>query len=566
MSTAEEYKEKGNVEFRNKNYAAAIPHFTAGLELDPKNHILYSNRSACYASLQQWNEALGDANKCIELSPPGWGKGYARLGAALHGAKKYDEALKAYQKGLEADPTNDTLKERIQEVETDMKGGARANDPFGSIFGPDTFAKVQLNPKLAPYLLQPDYVQTLKLLIENPSMVQGFMQDPRISTTVIELLGINLQGRGGGEPPRAAPKPEAPKPKPAPAPEPPKDPATLAKERGNAHYKKREFTEALKCYDDAQSLDSKNAVYSLNRSSVYFELQEFDKCIAEISSTLEKIDAKELNADYVLLAKLMTRKAQVLQAQHKYPEAMESYQAALREHRNPDTLGKLNACEAEKKKWDVESYYDPELGAQAKERGNAFFKEQKFPEAVKEYTDSIKRHPKDHTVYSNRAAAYMKLGAYDDAVKDCEQCLSIEPNFLKCIVRLAHCYFWRKEYHKAAKEYERGLKIDNTNEECADGIVRTRNKIMESMQSGEVDEERIARAKNDPEIREILGDSYMQFVLREMSMDPKRADEYMADPNIAGKIQKLVQAGILSFGPQGSKKDEDEGVKGRKKR
>lgn len=54
------------------------------IELDPSNHVLYSNRSASYASIKDFNKALEDANKCVELSP-GWSKGYGRKGAALHG-------------------------------------------------------------------------------------------------------------------------------------------------------------------------------------------------------------------------------------------------------------------------------------------------------------------------------------------------------------------------------------------------------------------------------------------------------------------------------------------------
>jgi stress-induced-phosphoprotein 1 len=54
------------------------------IELDPSNHVLYSNRSACYASLRDFEKALTDANKTVELNP-GWSKGYGRKGAALHG-------------------------------------------------------------------------------------------------------------------------------------------------------------------------------------------------------------------------------------------------------------------------------------------------------------------------------------------------------------------------------------------------------------------------------------------------------------------------------------------------
>lgn len=43
-------------------------------------------------------------------------KGYSRKGAALHGLGKYDDAEKAYQKGLEIEPNNDLFKQGLEEV------------------------------------------------------------------------------------------------------------------------------------------------------------------------------------------------------------------------------------------------------------------------------------------------------------------------------------------------------------------------------------------------------------------------------------------------------------------
>lgn len=55
------------------DFKAAVEHYTKAIQHDATNHVLYSNRSAAYASLKQYGPALDDANKTIELKPD-WSK------------------------------------------------------------------------------------------------------------------------------------------------------------------------------------------------------------------------------------------------------------------------------------------------------------------------------------------------------------------------------------------------------------------------------------------------------------------------------------------------------------
>lgn len=116
---------------------------------------------------------------------------------------------------------------------------------------------------------------------------------------------------------------------------------------------------------------------------------------------------------------------------------------------------------------------DPALSLQEKEKGNEFFKKQQYPESIKCYTEAIKRNPTDHTIYSNRAASYTKLGEYPTAIKDCDEAMHLSPNFVKAYIRKGNCQFFMKEYHKCLETYEKGLKIDPENTELKEGMNKT---------------------------------------------------------------------------------------------
>ena len=73
------------------------------------------------ASLKQWDGALQDAQKCVELKPD-WAKGYSRLGGAHYGLGSFQEAIDAYKKGLDIDGSNAALQSGLKDAEVALAG------------------------------------------------------------------------------------------------------------------------------------------------------------------------------------------------------------------------------------------------------------------------------------------------------------------------------------------------------------------------------------------------------------------------------------------------------------
>jgi len=121
-SAAEQYKEKGNAEYKNGNYEKAIEFYTYATEMDPKNHIFYTNRSMCYAAMKKWDKSLRDANKSLECNKS-WEKGYYRRGVAQQAQGQLKEAVEAFEMAMQLNPKSDDFKKAYESAKKEMFKG-----------------------------------------------------------------------------------------------------------------------------------------------------------------------------------------------------------------------------------------------------------------------------------------------------------------------------------------------------------------------------------------------------------------------------------------------------------
>ncbi|KAK7330721.1 hypothetical protein VNO77_24919 [Canavalia gladiata] len=571
---ADEAKAKGNAAFSAGDFAAAVRHFSDAIALSPSNHVLYSNRSAAYASLQKYPEALADAQKTVDLKPD-WSKGYSRLGAAHLGLGQHDDAVSAYKKGLQVDPNNEPLKSGLADAQASAASSSRSaqSSPFGNAFsGPDMWARLTADPATRAYLQEPDFVKIMQDIQKDPNKLNLHLSDQRVMQAIGVLLNVKIRTPSDGDadvPEEPSPRTQPPtKPEPRPEPEPKPEHVELTeelkdakeskaqaqkeKEAGNAAYKKKDFETAIGHYTKAMELDDEDISYLTNRAAVYLEMGKFDECMQDCDKAVGK--GRELRSDFKMIARALTRKGTALVKMAKcckdYELAIETFQKALTEHRNPDTLKKLNDAEKAKKELEQQEYFDPKLADEEREKGNEFFKQQKYPEAVKHYTEAIRRNPKGPKAYSNRAACYTKLGAMPEGLKDAEKCIELDPTFSKGYTRKGAVQFFMKEYDKALETYREGLKHDPNNQELLDGIGRCAEQINKASRgdlSPEELKERQAKAMQDPEIQCILQDPVMRQVLIDLQENPKASQEHTKNPMVMNKIQKLISAGIVQM-------------------
>jgi len=557
MSTLEslQHKDAGNKALAAGNLDEAIECYTKAIDIEPTNHVFFSNRSAAYAKKGEYQKAFDDAKKTTEIKPD-WGKGFGRLGAALAYLGKDDEAMAAYEDGIKLDPNNAQLKSGYDEV---MKKASSKSNPFSD---PNLEVKLAMDPRTKDFLNDPSFLQMLNILKTDSSKMGMFMKDPRMMTVLSVILGIPMDFAGG---PNAAngsqdqEMPEAPKKKEEPkktstttsssktSKSNPSDERTDAqkqadeeKQLGNTAYKKKEFETAITHYKKAFELDSTNMTYLSNLSAVYFEQQSWDLMVETCEKAIEVGRAQR--ADYKLLSKPMARIGTMWHQRKDYEKALQHYSQSLIEFRDATIVRKVSQIEKIIKEEAKKAYLDDEKAEIARQEGNEKFKNGEFPAAIKCYEESIKRKPDDPKVYSNRAACYSKLTEFGLAISDCDKCLELDPQFIKAYLRKGSIYSLMKKNAEARTAYEKALEMDKNCQEARDGL---RSSYL--AQANSTPEEKRAEAMKNPEIQAILSDPAMRMILEQMQQDPQAAQNHMQDPKIRDNIMKLYESGILEM-------------------
>ena len=482
-----------------------------------------------------------------------WAKGYTRKGAALHALRRYDDAMQAYEEGLVVAPTDAGLQSGLSEVQKIVESAAQAPPPGGGLFGPQMIAKLAGHPKFGPKLGDPAFRMKLQMAQSNPQLM---MSDPEM----MEVLQAILGGMGGGEgddesssnysapPPQQQQQQQSRK-----APEPvlseeerkvkdARDRSVAAKERGNALYKSRQFADALTAYDEALALDSSNVMVMSNKAAVYIEMGECDSAIEVCNCIFEKAKAGGHQLSYEDRAKVYQRIAGAHLKKDDIPAAIKAYGSAQMEAHDKAIERKMKNLELDLKKAEVLKYIDPAKGLEAKEQGNACFRDGDFPGAIKAYEEAVKRDPTNAPYHNNLAAAYLKMGVFNDAKKAVERSLELDRTYVKAWAKKGDIESFMKEYHKAMDSYKAGLQLEPDNALCRQGLQKTMMKVQE----GGENKERAAHAMADPEIQAILSDPTIRQVLSDFQDNPKFAQAAMMnDKDIRAKIEKLIAAGVL---------------------
>ncbi|NXP12387.1 TTC31 protein, partial [Thinocorus orbignyianus] len=100
-------------------------------------------------------------------------------------------------------------------------------------------------------------------------------------------------------------------------------------------------------------------------------------------------------------------------------------------------------------------------------RGNEAAQKGRYAEAVQAFTEAVRLNPREHRLFGNRSYCYEKLQRYEEALRDAQVSLGLQPGWPKGFFRKGKALRGLKHYAEAASVFEELLRLDGANTEAS---------------------------------------------------------------------------------------------------
>ncbi|CAL5989342.1 Stress-induced_protein sti1 [Hexamita inflata] len=597
--SSDDLKNQGNAAAKAGDLPAAVKCYTEAIAIDPNNHVLYSNRSNIYGQQKNFQAALADAEKCIQINPK-FGKGYVRKADALTGLNKPEEALQILDAGQKEDPNEPLIGQRRSSLVNDSQ-----KQMVASVFGSseqELYQKMNANPRIAAMMrTNPMLFNKCNAIRQSGDFISAMQSDQSLGAVIMELMGLgdmaskmpaqpgqpqhgqeeeidgssvqkpSCPGKCGdqcckktGGPCCGGKGHEQPKAEPKVAQEEPvSDEAKKGEElknKGNEQFKQGQYEAAIALYEQAFEVH-KNITYMNNISTALLKIEKYEEALKKAEEAYQYGKDNYGSASFQEFAKALAKQGSALYKLNRFEEAIQKLKDSMLEHRDKQTLQLLSKYEDEYREYKLKQTYNPEKALQCKNDGNALVKENKFVQAAEMFTEGIKMLPEKLQdgnskmlyiqLHNNRSLALFKAGQIHASYDDAMYVLSNEPENIKAMLRKAQIERMRKQYYLSVESYQKLMQLDPSNAEAIEGFQKTALKINE-MQSGQLTEAEMTEIANiamaDPNMQKIAQDPGLAQIIQQIQQNPSKSQQFMQDPMISKRLEKLINAGILRVG------------------
>jgi len=177
---AEEERQKGNDMFTKGDYPGAVKAYTEAIKRNPEDAKIFSNRAAAYSKLMEFNMALKDCDKCIELDPT-FIKGHIRKGHICIALKNYQKAIEVFEKAQSLDSSNQEAVEGYRQAMMAMNSDPEA-----------VRKRAMEDPEVQAIMSDPAMRMILEQMQREPASLQEHLKNPALAKKLRKLIEAGL--------------------------------------------------------------------------------------------------------------------------------------------------------------------------------------------------------------------------------------------------------------------------------------------------------------------------------------------------------------------------------------
>uniref|UniRef100_A0A2K6B9W3 RNA polymerase II-associated protein 3 n=1 Tax=Macaca nemestrina TaxID=9545 RepID=A0A2K6B9W3_MACNE len=159
-------------------------------------------------------------------------------------------------------------------------------------------------------------------------------------------------------------------------------------------------------------------------------------------------------------------------------------------------------------------HVDSQKALVLKEKGNKYFKQGKYDEAIDCYSKGMGADPYNPVLPTNRASAYFRLKKFAVAESDCNLAIALNRSYTKAYSRRGAARFALQKLEEAKKDYERVLELEPNNFEATNEL-RKINQALASKENSYPEEADIVVKSTEGERKQIEAQQNKQQAISE---------------------------------------------------
>jgi tetratricopeptide (TPR) repeat protein len=472
------WNDLGAIHLKSGAYNEASDAFTKAIELDRGHALAYGNLASVYVEQGMHTEALPLCLRSVELLSDVKDKAaaYNRLGDVYRLLNDYDNAIAAYQTADLHDLGKSSS--RLGKLTRELEFAAMNQDALEIPVEPSAQPAVAVSEIEVSDLVQENGSSALpEMTAQDLSDAPYWIFNPT-SNSHVEVSSTAIEARpeatGADMPkpvsltkalPETAPKDEL------------EEPGNESKnplvwnEKGNVHFKRQAFDEAISAYNRAIQLDPAFGWPYSNLALTYLILGQYAEAILLYQKSIELMKADRDKAVS------WNGLGNVYRCLNDYPNAVAAYQKAA--ELDPETNGMRDGAES------FQISRDDQSTEMWNDLGELFFKTGAHDEAIRAFNKAIELEPHSGAAYNHLAYVLAARGQFTEAIPLYQKSLELfRENKDKTLVwnRLGNVYRKLNDYENAMKAYQEAVKLSGDSPSLLD---RTRFSLLSNVYVGQ---------------------------------------------------------------------------------